>query len=202
MSPGISSLPPFITSIAMSPSGVLAVGTADGRIWIGLGGEKLPPGSAKQSKRKKSKKWNGLNEDEILDTKVADWFINGLYVVSSRVLDLLSYWFILKNVYRRAFISPTELISCSLYGIFTLHQIVLPDSNPSSLQSNVQTDAVRSLNEVWKLQSDSCLKVDILAYSPDSKLTAVGGLDKNGDTGITELWKISTDMSEMEADGE
>jgi hypothetical protein len=62
---GISLSPPFIIATAISPTGVLAVGTADGRLCIFFGGEKHPS-------KKKSKKWGGLNRDEMLAIKVAE----------------------------------------------------------------------------------------------------------------------------------
>jgi len=60
----------------MSITGVLAAGTADGRLFIGFGGEKSPVKGSK----KKSKKWEGLDEDEIVLLKVAEGPIVGMYV--------------------------------------------------------------------------------------------------------------------------
>ena len=59
--------PPFIMSMAMSNTGVLAAGTADGRLWLGFKGDKTS-----NRPRKKSKKWEGLEEDEALFIKVAE----------------------------------------------------------------------------------------------------------------------------------
>jgi hypothetical protein len=62
--------PPFIMSMAMSTTGALAAGTADGRLWLGFKGDKTSnPG---KGPRKKSKKWEGLDEDEALLIKVAE----------------------------------------------------------------------------------------------------------------------------------
>ena len=58
--------------MAISSTGVLAAGTADGRLWIGFGGEKLPNSTVAKSSKKKAKKWDGLNEDEALLIKVAE----------------------------------------------------------------------------------------------------------------------------------
>ncbi|KAH6894990.1 hypothetical protein BKA70DRAFT_1375720 [Coprinopsis sp. MPI-PUGE-AT-0042] len=49
--------PPFITSFAISSTGVVAAGTACGLLWIGIGGEKRPD-------QKKTKKWQGLDPNE------------------------------------------------------------------------------------------------------------------------------------------
>lgn len=58
--------PPFVMSMAMSPTGVLAAGTADGRLWLGFGGERA------SGLGKKKKKWQGLNEEDTMMTKVAE----------------------------------------------------------------------------------------------------------------------------------
>jgi hypothetical protein len=60
--------PPFVMSMAMSISGVLAAGTADGRLWLGFKGDR----ASHSGKKKKSKKWEGLDEDESLLIKVAE----------------------------------------------------------------------------------------------------------------------------------
>ena len=62
--------PPFIMSMAMSSTGVLAAGTADGRIWLGFKGDKAS--NSGKGPKKKSKKWEGLNQDEALLIKVAE----------------------------------------------------------------------------------------------------------------------------------
>lgn len=75
---GMSLSPPFIMSTAFSSTGVMAAGTADGRLWIGFGGEKTPsiPGTGK----KRNKKWDGLDADAELLQKVADGPIVAMYV--------------------------------------------------------------------------------------------------------------------------
>lgn len=66
----MSLAPPFIICMAMSSTGVIAAGTADGRLWIGFGGEK---GSILgKAPKKKSKKWDGLDQSEALLIKVAE----------------------------------------------------------------------------------------------------------------------------------
>lgn len=62
--------PPFIISTAMSSTGVMAAGTADGRLWLGFGGEKRP--SSGSSKKKRAKKWEGLRDDDELAVKIAE----------------------------------------------------------------------------------------------------------------------------------
>ena len=57
-------------SMAMSITGILAAGTADGRLWIGFKGDKAS--NSGKGPKKKSKKWEGLDEDEALLIKVAE----------------------------------------------------------------------------------------------------------------------------------
>lgn len=76
--------PPFILSTAVSSTGIVAAGTADGRIWIGTGGEKRPAAATGTSgKKKRSRKWEGLKKDEGLLLKVAEGPIVALWVVRS-----------------------------------------------------------------------------------------------------------------------
>ncbi|KAH7873580.1 WD40-repeat-containing domain protein [Lentinula edodes] len=57
---GVSLSPPFILSTAFSSTGILAAGTADGSLWIGLGGQKVHS----KTKSKRYRKWNGLSDGE------------------------------------------------------------------------------------------------------------------------------------------
>jgi hypothetical protein len=72
---GISFSPPFVLCTAMSSTGIIAVGTADGRIWIGLGGEKATTAT---SGKKRARKWGGLTNDAALDVVIADGPIVGV----------------------------------------------------------------------------------------------------------------------------
>ncbi|KAK0191111.1 WD40-repeat-containing domain protein [Armillaria mellea] len=58
--------PPFILCTALSATGVIAAGTADGHIWLGRGGMRVP------SKGKKTRKWNGLDAERASMHKLAD----------------------------------------------------------------------------------------------------------------------------------
>ncbi|KAG1735653.1 WD40-repeat-containing domain protein [Suillus occidentalis] len=92
-SSGVSMSPPFILSSAMSPSGILAAGTADGRVWIGTGGEKMSG---------KRRKWEGLKQDEAFTADVGHGPIVALHVT---------------------FIGPRTLFASTLMGNITLHEI-------------------------------------------------------------------------------
>ena len=78
---GLASAPPFITALAFSPRGAVAAGCADGRVWIGLGGEK-PSGTGAIAK-KRSRKWMGLSEEGFF-IKVDEVMIAALYAIFSK----------------------------------------------------------------------------------------------------------------------
>jgi hypothetical protein len=61
----VSLSPPFVLCLSISSTGTVAAGTADGQIWIGLGGDK-------KVSVKKTRKWGGLREDMGLSKKIAD----------------------------------------------------------------------------------------------------------------------------------
>ncbi|KAJ7063495.1 hypothetical protein C8F01DRAFT_1055844 [Mycena amicta] len=82
---GISLSPPFIMSAAMSPTGAMAAGTADGQLWIGYGGDKgeLAP---KSSKKKRSRKWEGFGMDDEILEKVAEGPVVAMAFLDSSTL--------------------------------------------------------------------------------------------------------------------
>jgi hypothetical protein len=59
----------------MSPTGALAAGTADGRLWVGLGGEK---GALSIPGKKKARKWGGLSSESALALVVAEGPVVGV----------------------------------------------------------------------------------------------------------------------------
>lgn len=67
---GMSLSPPFIMSAAIAITGVMAAGTADGRLWLGFGGEKGSP--TKSTKKKRTRKWDGFNPEEEHLEKIAE----------------------------------------------------------------------------------------------------------------------------------
>ncbi|KAK7020475.1 WD repeat-containing protein 53 [Favolaschia claudopus] len=70
LSDGMSLSPPFIMSAAMTVTGVMAAGTADGRLWLGFGGQK--DSLDKHAKKKRSRKWDGLSPDDEHLEKIAE----------------------------------------------------------------------------------------------------------------------------------
>lgn len=74
----ISMSPPFIMSLSVAPNGIVAAGTADGKLWLGFGGEKTPS----TSKSKKKAKWGGLDLDLASIVSVAEAPIVAVWVHS------------------------------------------------------------------------------------------------------------------------
>lgn len=68
--------PPFIMSMAISATGILAAGTADGRLWINFAGE-----TSKEEKKNK-KVWNGLDQSKEHVIKIAEGPIVAMSVES------------------------------------------------------------------------------------------------------------------------
>jgi hypothetical protein len=60
--------PPFIMSLCIALNGIIAAGTADGKLWLGFGGEKMYSGS----KSKKKSKWGGLDPEQASVVSVAE----------------------------------------------------------------------------------------------------------------------------------
>jgi len=85
---GLSLSPPFIVSLAMSSTGVLAAGTADGRLWLGFKGDKASKSNSGKGPKKKSKKWEGLDEDEALLIKVAEGPVVAMAFSDGRTLTI------------------------------------------------------------------------------------------------------------------
>ncbi|KAI0647319.1 WD40-repeat-containing domain protein [Trametes meyenii] len=105
---GVSLSPPFVLSLAISTTGLLAASTADGRVWLGGGGEKrsIPQGA----KKKRSRKWEGLREEEGLWMQVADGPVVAV-----------------------AFRDNERLVTCSLLGAVTEFDI------SRNVQGNLET---------------------------------------------------------------
>ena len=68
---GTTMSPPFVMCFCFTNSGIVAAGTGAGHMFLGAGGRK-PDGSDKASKKKRSRKWNGLRQESQALLKVAD----------------------------------------------------------------------------------------------------------------------------------
>ncbi|KZS91138.1 WD40 repeat-like protein [Sistotremastrum niveocremeum HHB9708] len=74
-SESISLAPPFIQSLAISPHGTVAAGTADGRLFVGTGGSKE---SNTGPRAKRRRKWEGLRASTSTVERVAEGPIVGM----------------------------------------------------------------------------------------------------------------------------
>lgn len=149
-SSGLAMSPPFILSLDISSTGVLAAGTADGRIYVGTSGERLGgAGGARQNRRRK---WEGLRSDGRILVEVARGPVIAL-----------------------AFASPRELLTCTLLGSVTSHQICGPIGN-SGLTAR----------SVWNRSVEDIFKVNAMVVC--GNLLILGGFQKDG-TGTIEIWE-------------
>ncbi|KII88293.1 hypothetical protein PLICRDRAFT_618934 [Plicaturopsis crispa FD-325 SS-3] len=154
---GVSLSPPFILSTAVSSNGVIAVGTADGQLWLGGGGEKRPASSSK-NKKKRSRKWEGLQESDSIAVKIAEGPVVAI-----------------------AFADPATLISCTLLGTVTQHQIS---------RSTTEDDRLE-LVTAWTQETKSMAKVNAMAV--DDEHIVIGGFRADG-KGAVELLKKDNPM--------
>jgi len=168
---GMSLSLPFVMSSALSTSGVIAAGTADGQLWLGFGGEKHISTGSSGAKKKQSRKWEGLKEDAELLEKVAEGPVVAVFVVSphfdSKVLSLIVDW-------SRAFSDPNTLTVSTLLGMITQYQIARNDKAES-------VDLVK----IWQRETQTIDKVNALIT--DDRRIIVGGLAKDG-KGVVEVW--------------
>ncbi|PIL24234.1 hypothetical protein GSI_13987 [Ganoderma sinense ZZ0214-1] len=116
----VSLSPPFVHSLSMSTTGLIVIGTADGRVWLGGGGEKRPDG-----KKKRSRKWDGLREDDGIWLQVADG-----PVVSA------------------AFTHANRFLTCSLLGVLAEYSISRDSDGKLSATKNwnASTKALEKVN--------------------------------------------------------
>lgn len=168
LAPGISSLPPFITAIALSSNGIIASGTADGRIWIGFGGAKISPstsGSNKKGKAKKTRKWGGLDEGEGFHTRISDSLIAEI-----------------------KFISNDSLLACTVHGKLSKHHVVYPSSSSIPISSG-------GLQEEWNYQLNSFTRIDALAFNYIESQVSIAGLHTDQKRGVVELRSLFSSSS-------
>ncbi|KAJ7046977.1 WD40-repeat-containing domain protein [Mycena alexandri] len=105
---GMSLSPPFIMSAAITTTGVMAAGTADGRLWLGFGGEKNS--QTKSSKKKRTRKWDGLDPDDEHLEKAAEGPLVAM-----------------------AFSDPLTLTVCTLLGSITQYRIIRQENRELQL---------------------------------------------------------------------
>jgi hypothetical protein len=154
-----------VLCLSVSSTGAIAAGTADGQLWIGLGGDK-------RISVKKTRKWGGLREDMSLSRKIADGPVVALCVhsFSSPVVSNAFMWRV-----PRAFLNPVTIVTSTLLGAISQH----------SLHIESKTED-RKFESVLVAQTRSIAKVNGLAAYGDS--VAVGGLAADG-KGVAEVYQ-------------
>ncbi|KAM5532069.1 hypothetical protein V8D89_012224 [Ganoderma adspersum] len=135
----VSLSPPFVHSLSMSPTGLIVVSTADGRVWLGGGGEKRS-----DSKKKRSRKWEGLREDEGIWLQVADGPIVSV-----------------------AFTHAERFLTCSLLGVLAEYSISR-DSDGKLVATKGWSTSTRSLEKVNAMIADHC-RVVVGGFAKDGK---------------------------------
>ena len=165
---GVSLSPPFVLSLAISEIGMIAVGTADGRLWIGAGGEK-------GTKKKRSRKWEGMKKESSYEFKIAEGPVIGLYV-QSLYPDAITA---LMDCFCSEFVEPTLLLTSTLLGCIAQHRLHRPGENGPTTQWRIQTE--------WTTNTERIKKANALAIHNDHFV--VGGFDKMN-KGVVEIWRI------------
>jgi hypothetical protein len=153
-----------VLCLSVSSTGAIAAGTADGYIWIGLGGDK-------RVSVKKTRKWGGLREDMSLSAKIADGPVVALCVT----LPFLCLLSALTSYALRAFLNPTAIVTCTLLGVIFRHTL--------STEGNAEDWKVESIPVA---QTEFIAKVNTLAVHGDS--IAVGGFREDG-KGLAEVYQ-------------
>ncbi|KAJ7709750.1 WD40-repeat-containing domain protein [Mycena rosella] len=150
---GMSLSPPFIMSAAISATGVMAAGTADGRVWLGFGGEK--GSQTKSTKTKRSRKWEGFNPDDQLLEKIAEGPIVAM-----------------------AFSTPSTLTVSSLLGNITQYRIVR--ANDALQLVKIFQGQTKEITKVNALLIDSDAKRLVIAGLTKNAKGAVEIWNKEG----------------------
>ncbi|EJF66094.1 hypothetical protein DICSQDRAFT_97887 [Dichomitus squalens LYAD-421 SS1] len=136
---GISLSPPFVLSLSVGPSGLFVVSTADGRAWVGGGGEKRS-----DRKKKRPRRWEGLKEDDGLWLQVADGPIVGA-----------------------AFTHDDRFLTCSLLG--SLAEYTLSRGADGKLRAeqrwSASTQSLEKVNAIAGSQS----RVAVAGFGKDGK---------------------------------
>jgi len=94
------------------------VGTADGHLWTGLGGDK-------ELSVKKTRKWRGLREDMSLSKKIADGPIVAL-----------------------AFLDPTSIVTSTLLGSVSRHTLATKGKAEDWTIESIAVTQARSIAKV------------------------------------------------------
>lgn len=159
----VSLSPPFVHCIAFSEQGAVAASTADGRVWVGRGGDK-----SIASKKKRHRKWEGLRKDEGNWVSVAEGPVVSVYV---KDLPPPRYKPI-ENRHRRDFTTSETFVTCTLLGSLSQYKI----GAGSTEDGIVWSRAVEQLEKVNAMRSNGTYVV-------------VGGFSDGG-KGLVEVYGV------------
>ena len=162
-SSGVSLSPPFVHCIAFSEHGAMAASTADGRVWVGRGGDK-----SVTSKKKRSRKWEGLREDEGYWISVAEGPVVSVYVVGHFRPATGS----IKNHCYRDFVDSEHFTTCTLLGSLSQYQVGVGPTEAGIVWSR----------KVEQLEKVNCMR-------QNGSCIAVGGFS-NGGKGLVEVYGL------------
>ncbi|KAG8882810.1 hypothetical protein FRB97_007744 [Tulasnella sp. 331] len=178
----VNMCPPFVLSVSISGTGMLAAGTADGRVWIckapfvGPNGGKPTPG--------KQIKWKGMSK---LDGRT-QWEVTVAQgpVTAIEILQLGD---------------DEILLSLSLSGRLQAHRI--SSLLTTNLTNNEQDFAALP---IWEKSTRSVIKTNGMASSPvtafegkNGRWIAVGGVGAGG-KGFVEIWFLPNSALEVPTD--
>lgn len=152
-------------SLAVSSTGIVAAGTADGRLLIGFGAESC------LTMKKRPKKWPGLVAEETLLIKIAEGPVVALYVLFLLNISLT----VIYDDNSRAFVQSRRLVASTLKGVLTVYNLIWDPDEGSLI-----------LDDVFQKESSGLEKVNALVV--DEQQIILGGLDKDG-KGVIEVWK-------------
>ncbi|KAF8319287.1 WD40 repeat-like protein [Clavulina sp. PMI_390] len=157
----ISLSPPFVTSLTISSSGVIAAGSANGQLWVGFGGERVPPTGANSTKKKKKRRyWEGLK-----DTEASLWTT----AAQGPVVAV-------------EFITDDILLSCSLAGHLSCFRL---QNNIAAGSPTCEEIWSIDVTQVLKVNS-----VKVYVPPNEDSWIIVGGLDRAG-KGCAEVYKLT-----------
>ncbi|KAF5315596.1 hypothetical protein D9611_005050 [Ephemerocybe angulata] len=166
---GVSLAPPFVMSMSLSPSGVLAAGTADGRLGVFFGGEK-------RASQKKSKVWGGLNTAEMMLMKVAEGPIVAMSFSAARILTITTMLGVITQyelVYDPQADEGRALLKQLWQGNVTsaLDKVNTMLVDEKRIVIGGMSKDLKGVFEIWKKQEDSPLPVTVkeeAVHTPDA----------------------------------
>lgn len=153
--------PSFVHCIALSEQGAIAASTADGRVWIGRGGDKsIAP------KNKRHRKWEGLREVGGSWVRVASGPVVSVCVES----DVHQSSHPTSSHHHRDFAGSDNFVTCTLLGLLSQHEVGMGPTRTGM---------------IWSRHVEQLEKVNYMRSN--GKYVAVGGFSDGG-KGLVEVY--------------